>query len=55
MGLLGRVLRAALAEEREPVSLREAVAAARAIVASDKLHGKTTEAKVLELANLDVR
>ena len=37
---------------REPVSLNEAIAAARAVVASDRLYGKTSSPRVLALAQL---
>jgi len=39
-------------ERREPVTLAEAVAAACAVVASDKLLGKVSSPKVLALARL---
>jgi len=37
---------------REPVSLSEAIAAACAVVASDRLQGKTSSPKVVALAQL---
>ena len=39
-------------ERREPVTLAEAVAAACAVVASDRLVGKASTPKVLALARL---